>query len=77
MMGTKARRFAPLPPVSPENLVPPDHVYRLLERWLDLGFVRGLVSGARANTGRPSIHPDVVFELRLVLFFGGGAPSAG
>jgi hypothetical protein len=40
MMGTKARVFAPLPPVSLEDLVPPDHFYRHLAQVLDLGFVR-------------------------------------
>jgi hypothetical protein len=41
MMGTKARTFAPLPPVTLEDLGPPDHFYRHLERSLDLGFVLG------------------------------------
>src|SRR6266699_1228779 len=40
MMGTKARRFAPLINVSLEDLVPADHFYRHLERTLDLSFVR-------------------------------------
>ena len=38
MMGIKERAFGPLPPVSLEDLVPPDHFYRHLERTLDLGF---------------------------------------
>jgi hypothetical protein len=36
MMGIKERAFGPLPPVSLEDLVPPDHFYRHLERALDL-----------------------------------------
>src|SRR5215207_8640542 len=71
MMGTKTRRFAPLPPVSLEDLVPSDHVYRHLERMLDLGFVRELVRDAYALAGRPSIDPVVFFKLQLVLFFEG------
>ncbi len=71
MMGTKARAFAPLPPVSLEDLVPPDHFYRHLERSLDLAFVRDLVRDAYADTGRPSIDPVVFFKLQLVLFFEG------
>ena len=43
VMGTKGRVFAPLPPVTLEDLVPPDHFYRHLERSLDLSFVRDLV----------------------------------
>ncbi len=71
MMGTKARVFAPLPPVSLEDLVPSDHFYRHLERALDLTFVRDLVRATYADTGRPSIDPVVFFKLQLVLFFEG------
>ncbi|HLL29518.1 MAG TPA: IS1182 family transposase [Allosphingosinicella sp.] len=71
MMGTKARLFAPLPPVSLEELIPPDHFYRHLERSLDLGFVRDLVRDAYASSGRPSIDPVVFFKLQLILFFEG------
>jgi transposase len=71
MMGTKARLFAPLPPIALEELVPPDHVSRHLERTLDLGFVRDLVRGAYAEAGRPSIDPVVFFKLQLILFFEG------
>ena len=62
MMGTKARVFAPLPPVSLEDLVPPDHFYRHLERTLDLGFVRDLVRDAYADIGRPSHRPGRLLQ---------------
>src|SRR5215212_775523 len=71
MMGIKERAFGPLPPVTLEALVPPDHFYRHLERTLDLGFVRDLVHEAYANIGRPSIDPVVFFKLQLILFFEG------
>ena len=45
MMGSKERAFGPLPPVSLDDLVSPDHVSRHLERTLDLSFVRELVKG--------------------------------
>src|SRR3954447_2969725 len=71
MMGTKARDFAPLPPVSLDALVPRDHFYRHLEAILDLGFVRDLVRDTYAESGRPSIDPVVFFKLQLILFFEG------
>lgn len=43
MMATKQRSFAPLIHVSLEELVPPDHFYRHLDRTLDLSFVREFV----------------------------------
>src|SRR6186997_1060938 len=71
VMGTKDRVFTALPPLTLEDLVPPDHFYRHLEQSLDLSFVRALVHDAYAETGRPSIDPMVFFKLQLVLFFEG------
>src|SRR6187431_146564 len=71
MMGRKERAFGPLPPLTLEDLVPPDHFYRHLERSLDLGFVRDLVRDTYAESGRPSIDPVVFFKLQLILFFEG------
>src|SRR5215218_7529107 len=70
-MGIKERAFAPLPPVSLEDLVPDDHFYRHLERSLDLSFVRDLVRDTYAGIGRPSVDPVVFFKLQLVHFFEG------
>jgi transposase len=69
MMGFKERAFAPLVAVSLEDLVPQDHLYRRLERTLDLSFVRTLVRDNYAHGGRPSIDPVVFFKLQLVMFF--------
>src|SRR5437588_4851061 len=71
MMGTKTRNFAPLIHVSLEELVPQDHLYRHLERTLDLSFVREFVHETYAGGGRPSIDPVVFFKLQLVMFFEG------
>src|SRR5215212_4383804 len=71
MMGIKGRAFGPLPPVTLEELVPPDHFYRHLEDTLDLSFVRELVRDAYASLGRPSIDPVIFFKLQLILFFEG------
>jgi transposase len=71
MMGSKERVFAPVERVTLEDLVPPDHFYRHLERVLDLRFVRPLVAPYYAAAGRPSIDPVVFFKLQLVMFFEG------
>lgn len=70
MMGTKFRRFDPLPrEVSLEDLVPKDNFYRRLEERLDLSFVREMVEDLYAPSGRPSVDPVVFFKLELILFF--------
>jgi hypothetical protein len=57
MVGHKERAFALLAQVSLDDLVPADHVYRHVERVLDLTFVRDLVRDRYAACGRPSIDP--------------------
>src|SRR5689334_21149548 len=71
MMESKERHFAMLINVSLEDLVPRDHLYRHLERTLDLSFVRELVQQTYAGAGRPSVDPIVFFKLQLVMFFEG------
>ena len=72
MLDTKARLFTPLPAVSLEQLVAADHFYRLLDRVLDLSFVRKLVQDRYApNMGRPSVDHVVFFKLQWVMFFDG------
>lgn len=65
------RRLAAPLTASLDELVPADHVYRHLERTLDLDFVRELGKDADAPSGRPSLAPVVFFTLQLILFFAG------
>ncbi len=55
MMGRKERAFGPLPPLTLEELVPPDHFYRHLERSLDLSFVRDLFRSSDARWPAPRL----------------------
>ena len=72
MLGPpKARQVDRAARVSLDELVPPDHFYRHLERVLDLRFVRDLVRDRYAAGGRPSLDPVVYFKLQLVMFFEG------
>lgn len=69
MMGRKARVFGPLPSMTLEDLVPPDHFYRHLEAALSLSFVRDLeLREACADGRRPSIDPVVFFTRQRILF---------
>ena len=70
MMGIKERNFHPLPEnISLEELVPKDNFYRRLQERLDLSFVREMVEGLYAASGRPSIDPEVFFRLQMVMFY--------
>jgi transposase len=72
MLGPLKSRRLNVPIVaSLDDLVPQRHVYRHLERTLDLAFVRDLVRDASSDIGRPSIDPVIFFKLHLILFFEG------
>ncbi len=71
MMGIMGRAVGPLPSVTREDLVPPDHGYRRLEDTRDRRFVRDLVRDADAPSGQPSIDPVVFCMLHLVQLFEG------
>jgi hypothetical protein len=64
MMGFKKRAFGPLPPATLDDLVPPDHYYRHLERTLDLGFVRDLVRDAYAALAAALLSPGTARRRR-------------
>jgi transposase len=68
-MGAKARLFTPIHARSLDELVPPDHCSRHVDRVVDLSFVRDLAQDCyAAGMGRPSVDPRVVFKLHLLLF---------
>ena len=70
MMGARQRHFPAFSEnLSLEDLVPKGNFYRRLEEILDLSFARELVKDLYAPSGRPSVDPEVFFELRLVMFF--------
>lgn len=57
--------------ISVESFVPKEHFYRHLHRVLDLSVVRELIADRHAESGRPSIDPEVFFRLHLIMFFSG------
>ncbi len=53
MMGHKERNFQMLPQVTLEDLVPNNHLYRPLERSLDLSCVRELMHALASRHRSP------------------------
>jgi transposase len=49
-----------------EDQIPEDHLLRLIDRHVDLSFVRERVKSLYSSTGRPSIDPEVLLRLLLV-----------
>ena len=76
MMGATARTVTARHAVSLEGLVPPDDVYRHLDRVFDLAFVRDLVRDTYAPRGD---GPGAAEALALIGFalLQQGDPAAG
>jgi transposase len=49
-----------------EDQIPESHLLRLIDRHVDLSFVRGRLKNSYSSTGRPSIDPEVLLRLLLV-----------
>jgi len=52
--------------LRPEDLVPEDHILRLIDRYVDFSFIRTKVEHRYSHTGRPSVDPDVMMRMLLV-----------
>ena len=52
--------------VSLETMVPPDHLLRAMDRFVELSCVRPLLAPTYASTGRPSVDPELMIRMLLV-----------
>jgi transposase len=52
--------------LRPEELIPEDHILRLIHRHVDFTFIRPKVEHLYSSTGRPSIDPEVMMRMLLV-----------
>jgi transposase len=46
--------------------VPPDHMLRSIDRFVDLGDIRERLKPFYSDTGRPSIDPDLMLRMLIV-----------
>jgi transposase len=49
-----------------EDIVPENHLLRLIDRHIDLKFIRDKVKHLYSHTGRPSIDPEVLLRMLLI-----------
>ena len=66
MMGQQPRTESLFYYFRLEDQIPEDHLLRLIDRYVDLSFVRECLKGLYSSTGRPSIDPEVLLRLLLV-----------
>ena len=66
MLGENRRREQMFYYVRMEDIVPEDHLLRLVDKHIDLSFIRGKVKHLYSHTGRPSIAPEVLLRMLLI-----------
>jgi len=52
--------------LRPEDLIPEDHILRLIDHYVDFSFIRTKVEHLYSHTGRPSVDPEVMMRMLLV-----------
>ncbi|GBE06907.1 hypothetical protein BMS3Bbin05_00239 [bacterium BMS3Bbin05] len=52
--------------VRVEDIVPEDHLLRLIDRHIEFSFIREKVKHLYSHTGRPSVDPEVLIRMLLI-----------
>ncbi len=66
MMGEQPKSEALFYYFKLEDHVPDNHLLRLIDRYVDLGFVRARLRSYYSQIGRPSIDPELLLRILLV-----------
>ena len=66
-MKGKQRREEPMfACVRLEDLIPPGHILRKIDRWIDFSIIHEKTADLYSRTGRPSIDPEVMIRMMVV-----------
>ena len=66
MMGQSNRSESLFYYFKLEDHIPEHHLLRLIDRTIDLGFIRAKMETFYSRTGRPSIDPEVLLRMMLI-----------
>jgi hypothetical protein len=66
MMGQHTRSESLFYYFRLEDQVPENHLLRLVDKYIDFGFVRERVKDSYSETGRPSIDPELLLRILLI-----------
>jgi transposase len=77
VLGEKSREIKIFYYLRPEDLIPSDHILRLIHEHIDFSFIRSKVEHLYSYTGRPSIDPEVMMRMLLVGYLFGMSRSGG
>jgi len=66
LLGEKQRSEPMFYYVRMEDLVPEGHLLRLVDQYIDLGFIKDKVRHLYSHTGRPSVDPEILLRMLLI-----------
>ncbi len=66
MIGDHERKEPMFYYVRMEDIVPKDHLLRLVDKHIDLSFIREKVKHLYSHTGRPSVDPEILLRMLLI-----------
>lgn len=66
MLGERKRSEPMFYYVRIEEMIPENHLLRLVDKHIDLSFIREKVKHLYSHTGRPSIDPEILLRMLLI-----------
>jgi transposase len=66
LLGEKQRSEPMFYYVRMEDIVPEGHLLRLVDQYIDFGFIKDKVRHLYSHTGRPSIDPEILLRMLLI-----------
>ena len=52
--------------VRMDEMIPENHLLRLVDKHIDLSFIRAKVKHLYSHTGRPSVDPEILLRMLLI-----------
>lgn len=66
LLGERQRKEPMFYYVRMEDMIPENHLLRLVDKHIDLNFIREKVKHLYSHTGRPSVDPEVLLRMLLI-----------
>jgi len=66
MMGKKTEQPPLFYYINIRNMIPKNHILRLINKYIDFSFIRKRAKHLYSSTGRPSIDPEVLLRMLLI-----------
>jgi transposase len=66
LLGENKKQEAMFYHIKMEDMVPANHLLRLIDKYIDFSFIREKVKHLYSHTGRPSIDPEVMLRMLII-----------